>query len=72
MDPNYYLPTGGLCIDHDTHVLTQEGKVIPGLYAAGDVVGSIEQKQGKNYGAGFVAAMSFGAISAQTIAAEIK
>ncbi len=72
VDPNYYLPTGGLCIDHDTHVLTQEGKVIPGLYAAGDVVGSIEQKQGKNYGAGFVAAMSFGASSAQTIAAELK
>lgn len=72
VDPNYYLPTGGLCIDHDTHVLTQEGKIIPGLYAAGDVVGSIEQKQGKNYGAGFVAAMSFAAISAKTIASEIK
>ena len=32
---------GGLKIDPDTHVLTPDGKVIAGLYAAGEVVGGV-------------------------------
>ncbi|MBV1756954.1 MAG: FAD-binding protein [Dethiosulfatibacter sp.] len=67
VDPTVYLTTGGLKIDPDSRVLTQEGKIIPGLYAAGDVVGSVEQKDGVTYGYGFVAAMSFGAIAAESI-----
>ena len=72
VDPTVYLTTGGLKIDPDSHVLTQDGQVIPGLYAAGDVCGSIEQKDGVTYGYGFVAAMSFGAIAAETISQELK
>lgn len=72
VDPNVYLTTGGLKIDLDSHVLTQEGKIIPGLFAAGDVCGSIEQKDGVTYGYGFAAAMSFGAVAAETIAKDMK
>ena len=70
VDPNAYLTTGGLMIDLATHVLTQEGEIIPGLYAAGDVVGSIEQKDGRTYGYGFDAAMTYGAIAAETMIAD--
>lgn len=72
VDTNVYLTTGGLKIDPDSHVLTQEGKIIPGLFAAGDVCGSIEQKDGLTYGYGFASAMSFGAVAADTIAKDIK
>jgi fumarate reductase flavoprotein subunit len=66
------LTTGGLRIDPSSHVLTQEGKIIPGLYAAGDVTGSVEQKDGVTYGYGFDSAMAFGAIAADTIAEQVK
>ena len=72
VDPNVYLTTGGVKIDTQAHVLTPDDAIIPGLYAAGDVCGSTEQKDGRNYGYGFDAAMSFGAIAAQTMADEIK
>lgn len=72
VDPNVYLTTGGLKIDTDSRVLTQDGEVIPGLFAAGDVCGSIEQKDGVTYGYGFASAMSFGAIAAETISKDIK
>jgi len=71
VDPNYYLPTGGLEIDHETHVIDTEGNIIPGLYAAGDVAGSIEAKQGLHYANGFTAAMSFGSIAAKNIQKDI-
>lgn len=72
VDPNVYLTTGGLKIDTSARVLTEEGNIIPGLYAAGDVCGSVEQKDGRNYAYGFDSAMAFGAIAADTMKAEIK
>lgn len=72
VDPNVYLTTGGLKIDPSCHVLTESGNIIQGLYAAGDVCGSVEQKDGVTYGYGFDAAMSYGAIAADTIASEMK
>lgn len=38
----YHLTFGGLTVDEETHVLNQEGSIIPGLYAAGDAVGNFE------------------------------
>ena len=38
----YHLTFGGLTVDADTHVLSTEGAVIPGLYAAGDTIGNFE------------------------------
>ena len=32
---------GGIVIDTETHVLDTEGKIIPGLFAAGEVTGGI-------------------------------
>ena len=49
----------------------EDGSVIPGLYAGGDVVGSIEEKDGKKYGMGFDAALAYGYILGETVNAEI-
>ena len=66
--PCFYLTTGGLAIDTAARVLDKAGKAIPGLYAAGDVVGSIEEKDGLVYGYGFPSALTYGYIAAETIA----
>lgn len=71
VEPTPYLTTGGLAIDTACHVLKEDGSSIAGLYAAGDVCGSIEEKDGKNYGMGFDAAMNYGYIMAETVAAEL-
>lgn len=71
VEPTPYLTTGGLAIDTACHVLTEDGAAIAGLYAAGDVCGSVEEKDGKNYGMGFDAAMNYGYIMAETVHAEI-
>ena len=49
----------------------QEKKAIPGLYAAGDVCGSIEEKDAKQYGMGFDAALTYGYIMGETLKKEI-
>lgn len=69
--PTPYLTTGGLMIDTTCHVLREDGSAIPGLYAAGDVCGSIEEKDGKPYGMGFDAAMNFGYIMGETVDAAL-
>jgi len=71
VDPTFYLTTAGLKIDVACHVLTEDGAAINGLYAAGDVCGSIEEKDAKQYGMGFDAALAYGYLMAETIKAEI-
>ncbi|MBP3657500.1 MAG: FAD-binding protein, partial [Clostridia bacterium] len=71
VDPTFYLTTGGLAIDTKGHVLKEDGSAISGLYAGGDVVGSIEEKDGKKYGMGFDAALAYGYILGETIEAEL-
>lgn len=66
--PCFYLTTGGLAIDTEARVIDKAGKAIPGLYAAGDVAGSIEEKDGLVYGYGFPSALTYGYIAAETIA----
>ena len=39
--PSLHHTMGGVMIDKDTHVLTAERQIIPGLYAAGEVVGGL-------------------------------
>ncbi|MGI6558775.1 MAG: FAD-dependent oxidoreductase [Limnochordia bacterium] len=41
MKPSIHHTMGGVKIDTDCHVLNKEGKIIPGLYAAGEVTGGI-------------------------------
>lgn len=69
--PNFYLTTAGLTIDVDTHLLNEAGEPIPGLYAAGDVTASPEERDGIHYGFGYSTAMAFGYRMAQTLAAEL-
>ena len=71
VDPTFYLTTGGLAIDTETHVLKEDGSIISGLYAGGDVCGSIEEKDGKKYGMGFDAALAYGYIAGEVIAKEL-
>ena len=41
MAPSTHHTMGGLVVDLDRHVLTPEKRIIPGLYAAGEVTGGI-------------------------------
>ncbi len=41
MAPSTHHTMGGLVVDTDRHVLDAQGKIIPGLYAAGEVTGGI-------------------------------
>lgn len=62
----------GLDIDPDCHVLDQRGAVIPGLYAAGEVVGSFH---GKRYGGGGMSigsAIIFGRRAGEVAAQEAR
>ena len=69
--PNFYLTTAGLTIDTACHLLDADGNVIPGLYAAGDVTASPEERDGLPYGYGYSTAMAFGYQMALTITAEL-
>ena len=71
IEPGAYITHGGVKIDPDTHVLTAEDQVIPGLYAAGLVTGSMEVRDGGDYGNGNCQALAFGLKAAQTIAKDI-
>ena len=72
VDPNYYLTTAGLRVDMDGHVLTAEDAVIPNLWAAGDVIGAYEERDGQKYGNGFNVAFIFGSIVGDNMAAVVK
>ena len=41
MAPSTHHTMGGIVVDTDRHVLTADGEIIPGLYAAGEVTGGI-------------------------------
>ena len=70
-DPTFYLTTAGLCIDPQGCLLNENREPISGLYAAGDVCGSIEEKDGKKYGMGFDAALTYGYAVAGTLVKEL-
>ena len=72
VDPNYYLTTAGLRVDIDGHVLTAEDEIIPGLWAAGDVIGAYEERDGQKYGNGFNVAFIFGSIVGDNMAEVVK
>lgn len=71
VEPVVYLTTAGLRVDLDGHILTEKDAVIPGLWAAGDVIGSYEQRETR-YGNGFDAAVVFGALVGDRIAETLK
>ena len=71
VEPVVYLTTAGLRVDIDGHLLTEKDEIIPNLWAAGDVIGSYEQRETR-YGNGFDAAVVFGAIVGENMAAELQ
>ncbi len=69
--PTFYLTTSGLKSDTNCHILDANGDPIPGLYGAGDVIGSVEKKDGLKYSYGFDSAATFGYHMADVLAAEL-
>lgn len=70
VEPHPYNTYGGLEIDEKAHVLNTEGEVIPGLYAAGEVTGSVEVQEGLEYTTGNGQALVFGRLAVETFMEE--
>lgn len=58
-------------IDPACHVQREDGSPIKGLYAAGDVTGSVENRDGAMYRIGLTQAIGYGLIAGRTMSAEI-
>lgn len=69
--PAIYNSYGGIAIDPQTHVLREDGSVIEGLYAAGEVTGSPEVWEGYFYTTGNGQGLVYGELAANTAMAEI-
>ena len=62
---------GGIKVDDGRHVLTSAGRIVPGLYAAGEVTGGIHG--GNRLGGNAITEIFVsGRIAAQTLNAENK
>ncbi|HKY89771.1 MAG TPA: FAD-binding protein, partial [Nevskiaceae bacterium] len=60
----------GLNINESAQVLDVHGRVIPGLYAGGEVLGCVQGKRYSGGGLGIANAMVFGRLAGQSAAAE--
>lgn len=69
--PTPYIAQGGVMIDLDGRVQREDGSVIEGLYAAGDVTGALENRDGANYMIGLTQAFAYGLIAGKTVAADL-
>ena len=58
--PQYYVTFGGVKTNVESEVLTEDDRVIPGLYAAGVVCGSYAEQEGLVYYGGFNQALAWG------------
>lgn len=67
--PQYYITFGGIKTDLDSRVLTDDDRVIPGLYAAGVVTGTYAEQEGLVYYGGFNQALAWG-LQAGELAAQ--
>ncbi|MBR1658474.1 MAG: FAD-dependent oxidoreductase [Synergistaceae bacterium] len=71
MAPSTHHTMGGIAVDEGRHVLTASGRIIPGLYAAGEVTGGIHG--GNRLGGNAITEIFVsGRIAAQTLGAENK
>jgi fumarate reductase flavoprotein subunit len=60
----------GVEIDHDGHVLDGHGRVVPGLYAGGEVLGCTLGRRYIGGGIGIANALTFGRVAGETAAEE--
>ena len=65
------MTSGGLSVDGEARVLDGAGAPIPGLYAAGSVVGGLEGGPKAGYVGGLIKAFGIGRVAGRTVAAEI-
>ena len=72
IEPGLYLTYGGVKTDDDMRVLDANGNHIKGLYAAGDITGSTEVKEGFGYTAGVTHALSFGMIAGESMLEDLN
>jgi predicted oxidoreductase len=61
---------GGVRIDAQARVLRKSGEPIPGLFAAGNIVGGLDGGPQPYYAGGLAQALIFGLLAAEAIAAE--
>jgi succinate dehydrogenase/fumarate reductase flavoprotein subunit len=66
----HYTTYGGISVDLDSHVLKEDGTVIPGLYAAGTCCGSFFEQEGLYYLGGVSQTLAFGRQAGKNAAAE--
>lgn len=64
--------SAGLDIDPTTRVRDRNGKIIPGLFAAGETVGCIQGKRYSGGGMGVGNALTFGRIAGEEAAREVR
>lgn len=69
--PTPYIAQGGLLVDLDGRVQREDGSVIEDLYAAGDVTGTLENRDGANYMIGLTQAFGYGLIVGKTVAGDL-
>ena len=70
--PYMYATYGGIGIDQQGHVLTEDDAVIPGLYAAGEVAGSVDYLATGIYSGQLGQGMQQAIIAARTVTEEIQ
>ena len=67
-----YGTYGGLSVDNEGRVQDENNEAIPGLYAAGEVIGSLQFQHSHYYDGGLGPAMCMGYVAGNTAAADIK
>lgn len=73
--PGVFHTQGGLAVDDDGHVLKEDGRAIPGLFAVGGVAAGISgQRGGRGYssGNGLLSAVGLGRLAGIAAAEEVR
>ncbi len=71
IEPGAYITHGGIKIDPETRVQREDDSVVKGLYAAGMTTGSMEVRDGGDYGNGNCQALAFSLKAAETIVSDL-
>ena len=66
MRPAMYVSFGGIKSDESFRVVHEDGTPVKGLYAAGEVLGSLEAQEGRAYTSGLMQGMVTGKVAAET------
>ena len=64
--PAMYVSFGGIKSDESFRVVREDGTPVKGLYAAGEVLGSLEAQEGRAYTSGLMQGMVTGKVAAGT------